>query len=143
MKIILLKVLFATFVLFSCNQQVNKIEKKTDFEKKEELISQKLKSNKRTYIIRKGEKIKIYYTNNSCCLFCSPRLDKLKHSKFINKKAETTSDNCEGCTDLYSLNFICLNQGIDTVFMTTLTPHKNCETYSEFKQKEKHIIIVK
>lgn len=46
MKIILLKILFATFVLFSCNQHVNKIEKQTDLEKKEELISQKLKSNK-------------------------------------------------------------------------------------------------
>lgn len=138
----ILFILTSLLILVSCIDEKRKNKKKSEFEVKRELFADKLKLNKKKYIIKKGEKLKIYYTENSCCPFCSPRLRELKSVKFLFHKSETFSNDCEGCTDLYSLNFKGISKGVDTVYMTTLTPREDCETYKEFKENEKYIIIV-
>lgn len=131
------------FFLLSCNEVQQKDKKKSEYEKKQEIFSEKLKLNKKKYIIQKGEQVKIYFTFNSCCQFCSPRLEKLKNSKFLFNKQETFSNGCLGCTDLYSLNFKGISKGIDTIYTNTIFPNDKCDTIKNLKNFDKYLIIVK
>lgn len=140
----LLNITFLSLFIFGCNEGLKKDKKKPDFKNKEEYISEKLKLNKKTYLIKKGEEFKIYYTNNSCCLFCPPRLKDLNKIKFIKDKVELNSDEeCCGCSSLSSLTFIGIEKGIDTIFTTKISPLKKCDSINDENNFEKYIIIVK
>jgi len=143
MKNTFLILFFLPIILFGCNEQIKRDNNKTDIDKKDKYISEKLKLNKKKYIIKKDEIIKIYYTYNSCCPLCSPRLNELKNSKFLFSKQETKSNGCIGCTDLHSLSFKGISKGIDTIYMTALPPIENCDSIKDYKDFRTYIIIVK
>ena len=133
---------FFVFLLFGCSNQQNKL---SDERKKEEdayqLMEQKLKLNKKNYSIQIGENVKIYYTENSCCPICHPRLNKLASSKFLGSKTEIARD-CIGCDFLYSINFKGVKKGIDTIFAQTISPHETCDSIADLKNFDIHIIRV-
>lgn len=132
----------SVLILLSCNDLHQKDKNKSEYDNKKDIFKEKLKLNKKTYIIQRGEKVKIYYIYNSCCQFCSPRLKELKNSKFIYQKQETNS-GCIGCTELYSLNFIGLKKGLDTIYTNTIFPNDKCDTIKNLESFRKYIIIVK
>lgn len=133
---------FSLLVIFGCSNNQNKLsDEKNNKEKVYQLMEQKLKLNKKNYSIKVGEKVKIYYSTNSCCPFCSPRINKLVASKFLGSKTEITRD-CIGCNFLYSLNFKGIRKGIDTIFMGTIIPNQHCDSITDLRDFSIHIIRV-
>jgi len=135
---------FSLLLIFGCSNDQNKLNnKKNDKEKLHQLMEQKLKLNKKNYSIRIGEKVKIYYSTNSCCPFCAPRLNQLTSIRYIGHKMEINPcEKCEGNNVLSSINFVGLKKGIDTVFAQTISPHDTCDSIKDLKDFDIHIIRV-
>ncbi len=116
---------------------------KNDSDEALELMKQKLKLNKKNYSIRIGEKVKIYYSTNSCCPFCAPRLNQLTSIRYIGHKMEINPcEECDGSNVLSSINFKGVKKGIDTIFTQIITPHQKCDSITDLKDFSIHIIRV-
>lgn len=135
---------FCLFLIFSCSNNQNKLsDEKNKKEKAYQLMEQKLQLNKKNYSIRIGEKVKIYYSTNSCCPFCFPRLDQLTSVRYIGNKMEINPcEECDGNNVLSSINFMGMKKGVDTIFTKIITPHENCDSITDLKDFNIHIIRV-
>jgi hypothetical protein len=136
---IILSLVFLT--LLGCQEKSINSEKSS--ESKTKTSSEKLKLNQNKYRIQIGDTVKIYYSTNSCCQNCFPRLDELKFIKYIGRKIEIKPDNqCDGCNSLSSINFIGTAKGIEKVYYKQISPMVKCDSIKELQNFEMYTIVV-
>lgn len=86
----------------------------------------KVFKNKSAYSINIGDTIEIYHTTNSCCKYCQPNADKLRHLDFIGSKIVIPSKKgCDGCNWTSALMFVAKSQGVDTIKDAIIPPMSN------------------
>jgi hypothetical protein len=102
---------FSLFFLFSCNQK-RKIKEYT---------------NNTEYTIKVGETLEIYYSTNSCCFYCRPNINELKHLEFLGEKIVVPmKKNCAGCNATYALMFKANSLGKDTLYGQIVAASRAC-----------------
>ena len=71
--------------------------------------------NKAEQTVKVGEKVRIYYTTNSCCNYCAPGKNDLKYLEFIEEETVVPyPDDCDGCSRTKALVFEAKSKGTDT-----------------------------
>jgi hypothetical protein len=89
--------------------------------------TEKAYTNKSHYSIAIGDTLEIYYTTNSCCQYCQPNQEQLKHLKYIGRKTIIKEPkDCVGCSQTSALLFVAKSKGIDTIKDATIGPLDNC-----------------
>ena len=82
-------------------------------------------SIKEVYNVQIGDTVSIYYTtNSSCCPLQFPNRDSLNNFKFIKTTVvkDSRKEHCVGCSKTYSMKFIAIRQGVDTLFSQSIHP---------------------
>jgi len=84
--------------------------------------------NKPEYTLNVGDTLNLYFNENTCCNYCLPNQDKLKHLNYFDTKVVVppAKKECEGCSITVSKMFIATSPGIDTIFFKSLKPMQNC-----------------
>ena len=89
-----------------------------------------------------GDTVEIYYTTNSCCQYCQPNADKLKHLKYLGSKTIVEAKKeCAGCSQISELMFVATSEGTDTIKDATIGPLDNCN--DTIKGLTEYIIEIK
>ena len=80
--------------------------------------------NKENYTLNDGDTLNLYFNENSCCNYCLPNQDKLKHLIYFDTKVVVppAKKECEGCSITVSKMFIATSSGIDTILFASLKP---------------------
>lgn len=80
--------------------------------------------NKPEYTLSVGDTLNLYFNENSCCNYCLPNQDKLKHLIYFDTKVVVppAKKECEGCSITVSKMFIATSPGIDTILFASLKP---------------------
>lgn len=80
--------------------------------------------NKADYTLNVGDTLNLYFNENTCCNYCLPNQDKLKHLSYFDTKVVVPPSikHCEGCTITVSKMFIATSPGIDTILYASLKP---------------------
>jgi hypothetical protein len=98
-------------IIFSCNHKKNKL----DF------------ANKSEYKVNVGETVEIYYSTNSCCMYCQPNRYELNHVEYIGEKTVVPmKKNCDGCDATYALMYKAISPGIDTIYGQIVAASRAC-----------------
>ncbi|MDG1334178.1 MAG: hypothetical protein P8P74_17730 [Crocinitomicaceae bacterium] len=72
--------------------------------------------NKEVYSVQIDDIVKIYYTTNSCCGYCSPNKDDLNHLEYLGEETVIPyPDDCDGCDRTKALLFKAKSIGSDTI----------------------------
>lgn len=83
--------------------------------------------NREKYSVIIGDTIEIYYTTNSCCLYCQPNAEQLNHLKYAGKRIMIREPKgCEGCNHTAALLFVAKSEGVDTIYGGIITPTAKC-----------------
>lgn len=97
--------------------------------------------NKDLYKISVGESIEVYYSTNSCCFYCIPNKQSLKHIALIGEKTiDKGPSNCDGCNYKAAFIFKALSSGMDTIKLKRSIASESCEESRE--QEEIYIVEV-
>lgn len=73
--------------------------------------------NNEVYKVEVNDTIRIYYTTNSCCTYCSPNKDDLNHLEYLGEEIIIPyPDDCDGCSRTKALLFRAESTGSDTIF---------------------------
>jgi hypothetical protein len=80
--------------------------------------------NKANYTLNVGDTLNLYFDENTCCNYCLPNQDKLKHLSYFDTKVVVppAKKECEGCSITVSKMFIATSPGIDTILFASLKP---------------------
>lgn len=91
--------------------------------------------------VKVGEEVKIYYTTNSCCRFCSPNMENLNHLKYTGEEVIIPYPNgCDGCNETVALVFKAKSKGTDTIVGRILQQSMDCsDTLSKFESFVIHV----
>jgi hypothetical protein len=113
---------FIVLLIVACN---NVDDKKSL--PKNDVPNVKVFKNKSTYSINIGDTLEIYHSTNSCCKYCQPNADKLKHLNFIgSKNVIPAKKGCEGCNWTSALMFVAKSSGVDTIKDVIISPTSVC-----------------
>lgn len=95
---------------------------------KKDVPNIKLYKNKSTYSINVGDTIEIYHSTNSCCKYCQPNAEKLKHLDYIGSKIVIPEKKgCYGCNHTSALMFVAKSVGVDTIKDAIIPPLAICK----------------
>lgn len=91
--------------------------------------------------VKIGETVKIYYTTNSCCDYCSPFIESMKHLEFVGEEIVIPSpSNCDGCSSTKALLFEAKSIGTDTIVGRVFARSEDCsDTLGDFKSYIVHV----
>lgn len=104
--------------------------------------TEKAYTNKSHYSIAIGDTLEIYYTTNSCCQYCQPNAEKLRHLKYVGSKIILAErKDCIGCSQTSARMFLAKSKGIDSIKDATIGPLDNCS--DTIKDLKNYIIEVK
>lgn len=97
--------------------------------------------NMETQTINVGDEVKIYYTTNSCCSYCSPDKEKLNHLEYVGDEIIIPyPDDCDGCSRTKALVFKAKSSGTDTIFGRIYTRSEDCnDSLSDFDSFVIHV----
>ncbi len=80
--------------------------------------------NKADYTLNVGDTLNLYFNENTCCNYCLPNQNQLKHLSYFDTKVVVppAKKECEGCSITVSKMFIATSPGIDTILFASLKP---------------------
>jgi hypothetical protein len=114
---------FIVLLIVACNN----VDDKKSLPKKD-APNINIYKNKSTYSINIGDTIEIYHSTNSCCKYCQPNAEKLKHLDFIGSKIVIPEKKgCEGCNHTSALMFVAKSVGVDTIKDAIIPPMSICK----------------
>lgn len=114
---------FIALFLLSCNHKGTK-----NPTTKNDSLNIQTYSNKSNYSIEIGDTIAIYHSTNSCCKYCQPNADKLRHLQYIGSKIVVPEKKgCEGCNHTSAVLFVAKSAGIDTIKDALIHPGSECK----------------
>lgn len=99
--------------------------------------------NKEVYDIPVGGSCEIYFSTNSCCLYCVEKEQMLRHverSKIL--VVDPGPEDCSGCQAHYAFVFKGIRPGADTIRLKEITASGDCET-SGVLISEQYVIRVR
>jgi hypothetical protein len=97
--------------------------------------------NQSRYEVAVGDTVKIYYTTNSCCLYCSNK-HKLATLDFVGEHVVTPyPEGCAGCNATSALVFVAKQAGTDTVKGKVRAVSEGCADLGA--ESEEYVVTVK
>ena len=81
--------------------------------------------NQEKYDVIVGERIDIFYGENSCCGRCWNDTE-LTHLKFVEVKTIEIEKDCAGCTSTYAKSYEAISAGIDTIKTQSYAMSASC-----------------
>lgn len=88
-----------------------------------------------------GDTVRIYYTTNSCCGYCSPSKESLNHLGFLGEEIIIPyPDDCDGCDRTKALLFLAKSSGTDTILGKVSSHSLDCsDSLIDFKSYIIHV----
>lgn len=128
---------FIVFFLTACSNNSNYESISTG----NNFLLRHLFANQERYSIRVGDTLKIYHSTNSCCPYCLPATEKLKHLVYVGKKIVLPEkDKCVGCNHTAASIFVAVSVGIDTLQSGLIKPYDICS--DTIKSLSKYVVQV-
>lgn len=98
-------------------------------------------TNNQEYTISVGETVEIYYSTNSCCMYCQPNKYDLKHVEYIGEKTLIPmKKNCDGCDATYALMYKAKSPGTDTIYGQIVAASRACPDST--REMYKYIVTI-
>ena len=97
--------------------------------------------NQSKYEVAVGDSVKIYYTTNSCCVYCSNK-HELATLDFVGENVVTPyPEGCVGCNATSTLVFVARQAGTDTVKGKVRAVSEGCADLGA--EAEEYVVTVK
>ena len=97
--------------------------------------------NQSKYEVAVGDTVKIYYTTNSCCVYCSNK-QELATLDFVGENVVTPyPEGCAGCNATSALVFVAKQTGTDTVRGKVRAVSEGCADLGA--ETEEYVVTVK
>ena len=97
--------------------------------------------NQSKYVVVVGDTVKIYYTTNSCCLYCSNK-HELATLDFVGENVVTPyPEGCAGCNATSAMVFVAKQAGTDTVRGKVRAVSEGCADLGA--EAEEYVVTVK
>ena len=97
--------------------------------------------NQSKYEVAVGDTVKIYYTTNSCCVYCSNK-QELATLDFVGENVVTPyPEGCAGCNATSALVFVAKQAGTDTVRGKVRAVSEGCADLGA--EAEENVVTVK
>jgi len=98
-------------------------------------------ANKNRYDLTVGDTLRIYYTTNSCCQYCSNR-NALSVLDFVGENMVSPyPEGCAGCNATSAMVFVAKQAGTDTVRGKVRAMSEGCADLGA--EAEEYVVIVR